>query len=174
MEMKSQTLLMLLIAGSCTVLLTCSSIPRSMSKEDDIEGREAAYGGADQSLLIASRTSEFKDAVVGGIEQAFKGQSMSITVIGLKDLRDESAEDYDAVVLVNTCIAWSLDPQVDTFLHKYRGTGNIVVFTTSGDGHWEPKKQNREFDTVASASEMARVDEVTAEIVGKVRALLGS
>ena len=172
--MKRKNHLTLLTVTFCAVLLTCSAIPRSMSREGDIEGRETAYGDAGQALLIASRTSEFKDAVVEGIEEEFEGESLAITVIGLKDLRDERAEDYDAVLLINTCIAWSLDPQVDAFLHKYRDAGNIVVFTTSGDGHWEPKKQNREFDTVASASEMARVDEVTAEIVDKVRALLTS
>jgi hypothetical protein len=174
MNMKTQSLLLMLLAILCLVLLTCSAIPRGMSREDDIEAREAAYGDARYAFLIASRASEFKDAVVKGIEQAFEGESIAITVIGLQDLRDEEAEDYDAILLINTCIAWSLDPQVDTFLHKYRDIGKIIVFTTSGDGHWEPKKQNREFDTVASASEMARVDEVTEEIVGSVRALLGS
>ncbi len=43
----------------------------------------------------------------------------------------------------------------------------------SGAGDWLPKKQNRTFDAVASASEMMRVDEVTAEIVEKVRGLMG-
>jgi hypothetical protein len=145
-----------------------------MTSEDDISAHEKIYGGAGHALLVASRSSEFKDAVVGGIERAFVGQSVAIRFIGLQDLRQESAEDYDAVVLINTCIAWSLDPQVDAFLHKHREGGHVIVVTTSGDGSWEPKKQNREFDTVASASEMPRVDAVVEEVVAKIQALIGT
>lgn len=173
-RVRRQTLLSALLAALCMTNLTCSAIPRGVSPESDIEQHRAAYGDARQSLLVASRSSEFKDALVGSIEEGFEGESVAITFIGLQDLRDESAEDYDAVILINTCIAWSLDPQVDTFLHKYRDEGNIIVVTTSGDGRWEPKKQNREFDTVASASEIASVDAVAGEIVEKVRALLGA
>ncbi|MGD9140247.1 MAG: hypothetical protein PVJ42_01770 [bacterium] len=172
--MMKRHLLPALIAALCLLVMTCAVIPRSMSRERDIEGRSADFGAAAKTLLVASRTSEFKDAVIDGIEHSFEAESIAMRFIGLQDLRYESAEDYDAVVLMNTCIAWSLDTQVDAFLNKYRDTGNIVVVTTSGDGHWEPKKQNRRFDTVASASEMARVSDVVDEITAKVRPLLGS
>ena len=172
--MKRRLLPAVLLAAFCATQLTCSAIPRGMSSETDIERHEISYSDAERTLLVASRSSGFKDALVEGIEQAFEQESVAITFIGLQELGDEDAEAFDAVVLINTCIAWSLDPQVDTFLHKYRAGGNIIVVTTSGDGNWEPKKQNREFDTVASASEVARVDEVVGEVVGKVRVLLGT
>jgi hypothetical protein len=171
---KRQAVPPAVIAVLCVIHLTCSAIPRGLSRERDIERHESAHGDATQRMLVASRSSEFKDALIRGIEEGFERESVSIKFIGLQNLRHESAEEYGAVVLINTCIAWSLDSQVDAFLHKYRDTGNIIVVTTSGDGHWEPKKQNRRFDTVASASEAARVDEVAGEIVEKARALLGS
>ena len=170
--MKSKFVTAALLVAFCAAQLACSAFPRAVSSERDIAAHEAGHGGTGWRILVAARSSAFKDAVVEGIERAFEGESVSMNFIGLQDLRDESAEDYDAVILINTCVAWSLDPQVDAFLHRYREGANIVVVTTSGDGHWEPKKQNRRFDTVASASEMARVDEVTGEIVAKVRALL--
>lgn len=162
-----------LLGALCIAQMTCSVIPRGITRESDIEGHAAGYEKAERTVLVASRSSEFKEALVRTIEEQLEDESVAVTLIGLQDLRDEKAEDYDAIVLINTCIAWSLDPQVDTFLYKYREAGDIIVVTTSGDGEWEPKKQNREFDTVASASEMARVDEVADEIVEKVRALLG-
>jgi hypothetical protein len=170
---KTHLAVLALLAALCFVQMTCSAIPRGMTRERDIDQREAGYPDAEQTLLVASRSSEFKEALVRIVRDAFEEESVAVTLIGLENLRDEKAGDYDAVVLINTCIAWSLDPQVDAFLHKYRDASNIIVVTTSGDGECEPKKQNREFDTVASASEVARVDEVADEIVGKVRALLG-
>jgi len=172
--MRKCQLALALLLSLCFAQITCSVIPRGVSRESDIEKQSVAYGAAERTLLVASRSSEFKDALVAGIAEALEGESVAITFIGLQDLRHQKAENYDAIVLINTCVAWSLDPQVDGFLNKYRGSANIIVVTTSGDGGWEPKKQNREFDTVASASEMARVDEVAGEIVEKVRMLLDS
>ncbi len=157
----------------CCAFLSCS-VPRLFWPQSDIDAYEKIYGAADKSLLVASRSSDFKDALVKRIEKAFEHESITIRFVGLQRLKYEDADAFDAVVIMNTCIAWGMDPQVDGYLNKYRGASNIIVLTTSGDGNWLPGKHNREFDAVASASEMARVDEVADRIVQKVRALLGT
>ncbi len=149
------------------------ALPRLFTPQSDIEGYVAVYGSGEHSLLVASRSSAFKDAVVEGIDRAFAGESVAIKFVGLQKVKYEDAGDFDTVVIINTCIAWGMDPQVDGYLNKYSDASNIIVLTTSGAGDWLPKKQNRTFDAVASASEMMRVDEVTAEIVEKVRGLMG-
>ena len=155
----------------CLVHLSCA-IPRLIWPQDDIRAYELNPLSLEDKVLVASRSSEFKDSVVARIREAFDGQPVYVRFIGLEDLKHENAGAYKAVVLINSCIAWGMDPDVEGFLKRSKDQSNIIVLTTSGAGDWLPKMEGRDFDAIACASKSINVDRVASEIITKIRALL--
>jgi hypothetical protein len=166
-----RNLLIVGLVGLGLVLPGCV-VPRLIWPQSDIRPSEINAPTAGKNVLVASRKSEFKDAVVARIGEAFRNKPVHIKFIGLDDLDKEDAGRYDALVLMDTCIAWGLDRKVDAFLGRNKDAHNIIVLTTSGDGKWVPKKDGRSFDAIASASEKASVAKIADSIVAKVEALL--
>ncbi len=85
-------------------------------------------------MLVASRYSEFKESLIGKLREAFKEQPVYIKFIGLEDLGKEDAKKYNAVVMINKCMAWQMDRNVIGFLEQYEDHSNMIVLTTSGEG----------------------------------------
>ena len=123
----------------------------------------------DNKILIAARKSEFKNAVVEKIKVAFSDESVYIKLIGVHELKGEKGENYSAVVIINTCMGWSMDRHVKKFLNRHEDQSKMIVLTTSGDGDWMPKMEGYSFDAISSASEKHEVDEVAKNIIDKVR-----
>lgn len=147
-------------------------VPRLIWPQDDILGSELNAPASEKRVLVASRSSEFKDAVVERLRQGLRDDAAYVKFVGLDDLEQEDGAKYDAVVLINTCIAWGFDPKVDGFLKRQKQQEHIVVLTTSGNGTWTPKAEGRAFDAVATASEKADIDKVADRILEKVQAIL--
>ena len=157
---------------SLIVLLQLScGVPRAIWPQKDIESISLNAPTLDRKLLIASRQSEFKDNVVQQIRAGFENEPVYIKFIGLKDLKEESGSDYTAVVIINTCIAWGLDRFVQAFLKKTSDQSHLIILTTSSNGKWTPKTEEREFDAISSASKIERAREVTESIIQKIRIL---
>jgi len=148
------------------------SVPHRIVSQDDIASREWNDPWMDKKVLIASRSSEFKDELVKRIEEGVRGDDVYVKVIGVEELKKEEGATYGAVVLVNTCMAWEMDPEIQAFLDRQADTGNVIVLTTSGNGEWTPKKQEMSFDAVTSASEEYDPQSVADGIVEKVKDLL--
>jgi hypothetical protein len=165
-------LLGVLMSFVASLHLGCA-IPRMVWPQKNIALRESADPSMDTQVLVASRSSDFKDAVVERIRQAFENEPVYIKFIGLDDLKHEDGSRYKAIVLINVCIAWGLDPKVEGFLEDREDHSNIIVLTTSGDGDWLPDLKGRNFDAISSASRMADVNAVAGEIIAKIFALLG-
>jgi hypothetical protein len=146
--------------------------PRYFWPQDDVTSYETGDPSWEKSVLIASRSSDFKQAVLKRAVNSFIDEPVFMKIIGVDQLKKEHAEDYSAVVLINTCIAWGMDRRVNKFLNRLEDQSNIIVLTTSGDGEWVPKMKDRNFDAVSAASEEANIDETAEKIVSKVRALL--
>jgi hypothetical protein len=155
----------------CLVHVSCA-IPRLIWPQDDIQTYEMNAPSLKNRVLVASRSSAFKDSVVARIREAFAEEPVHFKFIGLGELKHENAGAYKVVVLINTCIAWGMDPDVEGFLKESTDQSHIIVLTTSGDGNWLPKMQGRDFDAIASASKSIDVDHVAAEIISKITALL--
>jgi len=119
-------------------------------------------------VLVASQSSDFKNAIIEKLMDSFRKDSIYVKHTGLNELKDESAESYSAIVIINTCIYGSMDSQVDDFLNRYKDNSNIIVLTTSGDGDWLPEKKGREFDAISSASEMTEVGDVVNKIIMEI------
>lgn len=148
------------------------SVPHFFWPKKDIETSELNQAFLEDKVLIASRSSEFKNAIIEKIEEAMKNDSVYVKFTGLKKLRDEDHDRYNAIGLINTCMAGGMDPIAKDFLKNQKGKNNIVILTTSGGGDWLPKMKHQNFDAIASASEKDNVDSVAKEIIDKIRSKL--
>lgn len=155
----------------CFMQTSCF-VPRYIWPQGDIQIDELNDPVLEKKVLVASRSSEFKDAVVAEVKEAFSSEPVYMKFVGIDQLKKENAEDYSAVVIISTCIAWKLDRHVNRFLNDHDDQSNMIVLTTSGDGDWLPKKDGRNFDAISSASKDDKTSEVAETIVLKVRSLL--
>ncbi|MBD3240669.1 MAG: hypothetical protein GF331_08810 [Chitinivibrionales bacterium] len=158
-----------------TLTAGCLSIPHLVLRHHDIEPRRVGDPQAPPAVLIASRDSEFKRAVVERVAVALKEDGIGVKIRGVKRLdKEESAEPYAAVVLLNRCMSWSMDYAVRRFIRHNPRHDRIIVLTTSAPGDWTPPRRRGDFDAISAASEMSRVEQVADDILAKVRMRLGS
>jgi len=143
-----------------------------MWPQKDIAPRQVNKPMFKYSILIASRDSEFKNSVVKRVEDHFMKRKVNLKIIGLKQLKNEKPENYTAVVIINSCIAWDFEKKVKKFLKQQTDHKNIIVFTTSGNGNWEPKKKKMNYETISSASKIAKVDNIAKNLIIKVEAFI--
>lgn len=161
-----------LIILVATLFHTQCSVPHRVLPHKDIQPSELNQSTLDKKVLVASRSSEFKQAIVDKIREAFQEKAVYVKFIGLGEIEKEKAEHYDAIVMINTCMSWDMDRSVHGFLDRYKDHNNMIVLTTSGDGNWLPKMKGRNFDAISSASKMANVDEVAGNIIMKIGRLI--
>ena len=121
-------------------------------------------------ILIATENSKFKRAVVSDVRQGLKPGNPYIKVIDVKALRRESTYNYDAVVIVNTCMAGRPDPRVEEFIQNAAEKDKLVVLTTGKLDSWKP--DSKEVDAMTSASVMDQAATVARQIVDAVLAKL--
>ena len=88
-------------------------------------------------------------------------------------MKKEDATDYNAVVMLNKCMGWQMDRNVNGFLKRYQDHKNMIVLTTSGDGGWLPKMKGRNFNAISAASKKANVEDVANQVISKIYMLLG-
>ena len=122
-------------------------------------------------VLIATRQSAFKDAVVAGIVEELDKDSCYVKVIELKELTEESIAYYSALVVVTSCKIGRLNRHARKFFKHLpeKDEGKIILLTTIGQKYDSKMEQ---VDAITSASEMEKAGVVSESIVGKVRALL--
>lgn len=135
-----------------------------------VKTTEAGDPGARQRVLIATERSEFKEAVVKRIVEDLQKDLCYVKVIDLKRLKREPADDYGAVVVVNTCKAWNLSRRASKFVKNFPDKDRVVLLTTAAGEGW--KHGPLGVDAITSASKTRKIDPVADEISGKVRKIL--
>ena len=146
--------------------------PQRYWPQEDIMGSETARPVGSQVVLIASRSSDFKKLLVAKLHEQLAAVGLAQKTIGVEELAQVDATDYAAVVVINTCLAWGLDQDVQTFLDRQETDENIIVLTTSGNGAWLPDKGEKDFDAISAASEMTSVETVTRNIMASIQSRL--
>jgi len=163
---RTNILIGLVIICLCITQSGCFSVPHLFWPQKDIKTVELNKNSS-QKVLIASRSSEFKDALVDKIKESFKDKPIYIKFIGLEGLKKEKDEKYNAVVMLNTCLSWDMDRNVKSFLKRHKDQSNMIVLTTSGDGNWKPKMKDQSFDAISAASKKENIDQVADIIITK-------
>ena len=164
-HLKRMILISLLLASGCAA-------PHYLWPQKDIGMREINPPTLGKRMLIASRDSEFKRRLVDRIAAAYENRPVYIKVIGIEALANENADDYSAVVLLNTAMGWTVDVEVDRFLDRFGDRASIIVLTTSDGGDVLPDLENRKVDAMSSASVLDRVDPLADEMIAKIDRLM--
>ncbi len=123
-----------------------------------------------RKVLIATQQSAFKESIVTQVTDALKEDACYIRVVDVAELEAESPEEYNAVIIANTCIAWRLNRAVSDFLKEFEAREKVFLITTA-DGE-DCGKPPAGVDAVTAASKTGRSSEIAQEIVEKVRALM--
>jgi hypothetical protein len=117
-------------------------------------------------ILIATQKTKYKRVVVSEIKGALENNSFYIKVIDVKKLRNESTHQYNAIIIINRCIAGRPDPRVESFIVDVREKNKIVLLTTGIMDSWKP--DSPEIDAMTSASKLDDSRQIAQTIVGKV------
>ena len=152
------------------VVLVCScAVPHYIWPQKDVGFDEINRPDLDKRLLIASRDSEFKRVIIDRISTEFQDQPVYLKIIGIADLPKEDATRYSAVLLINTCMAWTIDTTVAQFIDRYGHLASIIVLTTSDGGNVLPDLENRRIDAMSSASTLADAAPLANEIIQRIK-----
>jgi hypothetical protein len=154
-------ILMIALAGCLLVSsVTCT---RNL-KETRLE-----QPGARSSLLIAGDASEFKDGIRMAIIDRYRA-TCNIDIINIDRLPKTSGNDYDAVLIMDTCLAWSnFNPSVKVFLNKSQNR-NVVFFMTADNPDWTFTYNG--VDAITSASKKENQDAVIRRLIAAIDEIL--
>ena len=120
---------------------------------------EIGSPAAKHRILVAGTSSAFRDTVLFRLMKKFQDDSVYFRIINLKNLSVRDPGKWDAVLLVNRCVAWDYDNRVKKFIRNHHDSANLIVFTTSGDPEGcipekkMPEKPNVDGYSSASAPE---------------------
>ena len=106
----------IIILTTIVVQATGISVPHLFWPKKDIETSELNQTSLEKKVLVASRSSEFKNAIIETIREEFKNDSIYFKFTGLKKLNGEDTDSYNAAILINTCMAGGMDPIAKGFL----------------------------------------------------------
>ena len=125
-------------------------------------------------VLIATVGTDFKDAVVEKVTQELAEEDVYVRIIDLKAIENTDTQQFDAIVLFNTCTAWMVDYHVTDFLRAADESEKewIVVLTTAADPDWEAG--NLDVDAISSASVPEQISPMANKILVRIRRLLAA
>ena len=152
------------------IILKLSLLGCAVGTVDTIESGDRT---AEQSrVLIATQNSDFKQAVIQAIRDTLENNSSYIKVIDVKKLPYESTEDYNAVILLNECMAGRPDPRVESFIDDAPEKEKLVVLITGRLDSWKPESPR--VDAMSSASVMTQAPTIGQLIAKKAMAIIKS
>ena len=147
--------------------------PQYFWPQKDIDFQEINQPTLEKKILIASRNTEFKSNVVNKIKDAFLNRDVYIKISGIENLENEDANQYSAVVLLNTAMGWKADRKVRSFLVRFGKLNNIIVLTTSDTSDVSVDTGgDRQIDAITSASTKDETEEVANNIINKINNLI--
>jgi hypothetical protein len=147
----------------CTLLMltACSKNLR----ETTLENPDASY-----RLIIAGDSSDFKDSIRDKVVNNYK-DICHIQVVNLDKLEEIDYDQYDAVLIMDTLMAWGgFNQEVKTFINALQDNQKVVVFFSAGDA--EAKYSYKGVDAITSASIVSNEDVVVDKLTQKIDLLL--
>jgi len=136
-----------------------------------IDTQEAGSRDTDTNwVLIATQSSKFKRSVVSEIKDTLKKNDCYVKVVDVRRLNDINTLEYNAVVILNRCMAGRPDPRVESFIDATEEKDKVILLTTGQLDGWMPDA--KEVDAITSASTMSESTHIAQTIVGKVLTLI--
>ena len=163
----------LIVVGSIVGLLVIAVVGyKFLFSQGVVESFEVNDPALTPKVLIASQGSGFKNALVSGIIEDLKQKPIYIKVVDVSALPEVKEDEWNALVLINTCQSSRLQPDVEEYLSQTQKPDHLVLLTTSGSGNWKPEKSP--VDSISSASKKKNVDSLVADILKRVETILGN
>ena len=170
--MNQQRLLWLTCLCGLLIYLSGCAVPRVLWPQKDLPHTESLGKPGGPIVLMASRDSEFKRALVREIGDALVSKGINQRTIGVDDLNGIESSDYDVVVVISSCIAWGLEKDVQVFLKRQENNSHIILVATSGDGGWLPNTLDKDVDAISSASTLTTVNAVARNVMTQISSRL--
>jgi len=148
-------------------LYTGCAIPRTIWPQSDITPYRVGSATSELTVLLAYSRSEFKEVLVEKISGAVTAENIAVDIVGIEGLKTLEAEKYAGVVVIATCLSWSVDPLVRKFVDRHPDYKPIIFVITSDSG-WLPQKTDLDVDAMTSASVLADSDAVSRQVVARL------
>lgn len=123
---------------------------------------EVNSSALEQKLLIATHSSEFKNALVSRIVEEYKDQDFYIKVIDVSALEETRDENWWGTVIINASMMNKLNSGINDYLQEQDSSANIVLVTTSGGGDFIPP--DLQVDGITTASKLSAIEQVMRHI----------
>jgi hypothetical protein len=123
-------------------------------------------------VLIATQKSEFKRTVVSEIREYLDEDVFYVKVVDVKWLPKESADDFNAIVILNRCMVGRPDPRVESFIDDIPDKYKVILLTTGRLDSWKP--DSTKIDAMSSASAMSETAPIARTISDKVLDIIAS
>lgn len=130
-------------------------------------------GSAKGRVLIATESSDFKDAVLDGVIPELQKDGLYVKVIDVNGLAEEKDSDYQCIVILNTCVAWGLDSVVNRFVETALDKQKIFILVTAGNDEWKVS-ESMGVDAMTSASESDQTDALAEKVLEEIRSRISS
>jgi len=163
---------LLCVCGAILIMLFACAMAQRMSPQKDLPPSETLGATDGHVVLVASRSSEFKTALVEKLIEAVVSEGLAVKTVGVGDLKEIDPSWYDVIVVISNCVAWGLEQDAQLFLDRQKQHSNIILVTTSGEGGWLPDKGDRDLDAISSASKMTAMDGVVRDVMAKINVRL--
>lgn len=125
---------------------------------------------AEFTLLIASDASEFKDAVRSRVFDYYRTSS-NVEVVNIGRLKTLRADDFDAVLILDTCLGWSrFNPSMKSFLDSAGDPERVVLVLTVDDTDWDFTYQG--VDAITAASRMEDESRLAENLIRQLDSIL--
>lgn len=123
-----------------------------------------------QTVLIAKEDTSYKKALVDTLVQKLESESYQVEIIDHTDgeLEGVNPDDYGIVYIVNSGAQAKVRPQILDWLASIAGNGDNVIVHTTKRTAWD---ENLSVDSLSSASKKSNIDEVTEDIVARIKAM---
>ncbi|MGW8223313.1 MAG: hypothetical protein ACWGP1_14290 [Syntrophobacteria bacterium] len=162
MRIRSEQCILTLAIVALAFLASCT---RNV-KETQLTTENAKF-----TLIIAGDSSDFKDEIRNRIIARYSN-SGNIDVVNIKKLKNIRPEDYDVILIMDTCIGcedfnWSMK----NFLDRLEDNNNVVLLMTTGYAHHEYSYGG--VDAITAASRIANEEEIVTRLSEEIDRILG-
>lgn len=162
-----------IVVGSIIVLIIIAAVAlKIMFSQRTAETFEVNSPELKTKVLIATQGSDFKNALVSGIIENLKKQSIYIKLIDVSGLPEVREEIWQALIIINTCEAGKMHSAVRHYFSQTKELDKVILLTTSSSGDWKPEDSS--IDSISAASKMTQVDSLVTHILDRLNRILGN
>ena len=159
-------------AEQCISILAIVALAFLASCTRNVKETQFTTENAKFNLLVAGDSSDFKDRVRNRIIARYR-KNGNIDVVNINNLKDIRPEDYDVILIMDTCIGcedfnWSMK----SFLDRLEDNNNVVLLMTTGYSHYEYSYGG--VDAITAASRIANEEEIFTRLSEEIDRIIGN